>query len=114
MTRAEIIAKLKEAKGPLSPEDSFKMADEILAFMPGENYFSDIMRALNRPHPISLAFAISLVEREKPGWQKNIVDYSGAAPAKACIGSSISGTWHEGATPAIALVLALLSADATP
>lgn len=113
MTRAEIIAKLKKAKRKMSVWESSMIADASKAFFKLPDSYCFLEAAL---YQNSLDAAISLVEREKPGWRWEIASESGDFAACAFISgdddSEMSSAY--GATPAIALLIALLSADATP
>jgi hypothetical protein len=111
MTQAEIIAKLKEAKGPDRKIDAavfryFAKAPDEHWYQYGDDYLNDT----NCPKVTSsLDAAISLVEREKPGeWISITFNSSRENAAEASIGANYS---ERGATPAIALVIALIGGE---
>ena len=115
MTRAEIIAALKEAKGqmPARAASEFSMiAVKALGFN-SDGAYQLLYSALSDEHPWSLAFAVMLVEREKPGWRWEVASESGDFAACAFISgdddSEMSSAY--GATPAIALVIALIGGE---
>lgn len=108
MTRAEIIAKLKEAKGPDRKIDAavfryFAKAPKEHWFSYGADHFTDDTCP---KVTFSLDAAIFLVEREKPG--ARITIHIGPDGGEAAIGANYS---ERGATPAIALVIALIGGE---
>ncbi len=108
MTRAEIIEKLKEAKGPDRKIDAAIM--RYVSNAPKEHWFSygaDHLTDDTCPKvTASLDAAISLVEREKPG--ARITIHIGPDGGEASIGANYS---ERGAAPAIALVIALIGGE---
>jgi hypothetical protein len=110
MTQAEIIAKLKEAKGPDRKIDAavfryFAKAPDEHWYQYGDDYLNDT----NCPKVTSsLDAAISLVEREKPGWTWEVA--SGGRAFIYCE-DELAAKMVKAATPAIALVIALIGGE---
>lgn len=116
MTRTEIIAALKEAKGPFDAKEATDLAFHVAYKFKGFTHHVHLIRmALEKSNLLSMDFscsaAIALVERVRPGWHWSIYDSNGAGKAEAQIEPpefSYDPFEGEAATPAIALVLALL------
>jgi hypothetical protein len=111
MTRAEIIAKLKEAKGPMPAKAASEFAMETVKTFgfTTDGAYQLLYSALTDEHPWSLAFAVMLSEHEKPGeWISITFNSSQENAAEAAIGANYS---ERGATPAIALVIALIGGE---
>lgn len=65
---------------------------------------------LVRTYTDSVDAALALIRRLKPGYQINISDYGETAGADASLGARGYGLTNHAATPALALILALLRA----
>ena len=108
MTRAEIIAKLKEAKGPDRNLDS--VIHWFFLKGVGTGHYGT-----QPEYTSSLDAAISLVEREKPGCDWGVTNgnkrHEIGLHAWLRPRGAIKQSTGTGATPAIALVLALIGGE---
>jgi len=114
MTRTEIIAALKEAKGPFDAKEATDLAFHVAYKFKGFTHHVHLIRmALEETNPLLMDFscsaAIALVERVRPGWGRRIFSYMGHHEAEIWEQNAprpqFSGV---GATDAIALCIALL------
>lgn len=109
MTRTEILNALRNAKGPMTYEEVHPITGALKKSSMLYDLHDMVMfrNALIDPHPKSLASAIALVERVRPG--EECVIRTGPKCCAGLIGSNADA--KSGATPAIALLIALLSVE---
>lgn len=110
MTHAEIIANLQNAKGPFGDNEAIELAQAFYDLHKEKLSASDLVRFIKalKKHPLSLAYAVALVESVRPGWVWEIYSDCSARIWEDVVRRYPPDFPATAATPAIALCIALM------